>query len=77
MLLEREEVNPDRVDSYGQTPISWATEKGHEGIVKMLSARVEVNPDQADTDIRRTPPPLVAQFCNSAATIIPLKWKRQ
>jgi len=49
MLLEREEVNPDQPDTkYGRTPISYAAEKGDEGVVKMLLEREEVNPDRAD-----------------------------
>jgi len=77
MLLEREEVNLDRADRYGQRPISLAVAKGHGGIVKMLLERHEVNPNQSVTDIRGTPPPLAARPSNSAATIIPLKRKRQ
>jgi len=77
MLLQRAEVNPNLADLSGRTPISWATEKGHKGIVKMLLERKEVNPNQTDTDIRPTPPPLAAPPSNSAATIIPLKRKRQ
>ena len=33
----------------GQTPLSWAAEYGHEGVVKILLEREDVNPDLADT----------------------------
>jgi len=56
MLLEREDVNPDRTDTQdGRTPLSWAAEKGHEGIVKVLLEREDVNPDRTDTQDGRTP----------------------
>jgi len=45
MLLERDEVNADRQDNDGQTPLLGASDKGHEGIVKMLLERDEVKPD--------------------------------
>ena len=56
MLLEREDVNPDRTDTQdGRTPLSWAAEHGHEGVLKMLLERKDVNPDQADIKYGRTP----------------------
>ena len=62
MLLEREEVNPDRADTkHVRTPISWAAENGHEGVVKMLLKRQEVNPDQADTTYGQKPIALAAE----------------
>ena len=45
LLLERKEVNPDSPDSSGRTPLSFATMRGYEGIVKLLLKRKEVNPD--------------------------------
>jgi len=51
MLLEREDVNPDRADTvYGQAPVSWASGGGHHQIVKMLLEREDVNLYKADTD---------------------------
>ena len=57
MLLERDDVNPDHVDTHfgGQTPLSWAAEGGHLGVVRMLLGREEVNPDQADPYYGGTP----------------------
>ena len=56
MLLEREGINPDHVDTkYGWTPLSRAARRGHEGIVKLLLEREEVNPDYVDTIDGRTP----------------------
>ena len=37
-----------------RTPLSWAAREGHDGVVKVLLERKDVNPDQADTD-GRTP----------------------
>jgi len=44
----------DMVDDRGRTPLLWAAERGHEGIVKLLLNREEVNPDSKDND-GRTP----------------------
>ena len=56
MFLEREDVNPDQPDTeYGRTPLSWAAQRGSEGVVKVLLERDGVNPDQPDTDYGRTP----------------------
>ena len=56
VLLERDDVNPNQEDTkYRQTPLSWATEKGHEGVVRMLLEREDVNPDQPDTHYGKTP----------------------
>ena len=38
-------VNPDSASKYGQTPLSWASENGHEGIVKLLLEWKDVNPN--------------------------------
>ena len=49
-LLGREEVNPDKPDEGGQTPLSHAAKNGREGVVKILLRREEVNPDKPDMD---------------------------
>jgi len=48
ILLEREEVNPDKPNNNGRTPLSYAALSGHEGVVKILLEREEVNPDKPD-----------------------------
>jgi len=56
MLLQREDVDPDRADTlWHAAPLSWAAENGHEGVVEVLLAREDVNPNQADTGFGRTP----------------------
>ena len=44
ILLERRDVNPDPSDEGGRTPLSYAAQSGHEGIVKILLERGNVNP---------------------------------
>jgi len=38
LLLERENVDPNRPDKYGATPLSNATAEGHGRIVELLQA---------------------------------------
>ena len=58
MLLEREDVNPNHADTeYGRTPLSWAAEKGHEGIVKILMQWKDIYSDVPNS-INQTPSPL-------------------
>jgi len=48
-LLEEEEgCVADMADGRGITPLAWAASYGHEGIVKLLLDRKEVNPDSRD-----------------------------
>jgi len=55
LLLAREDVNPDRPDDFGRTPISLAAERGHEAVVKLLLERRDVDPDRRDDGWCRTP----------------------
>ena len=47
-------VNPNSSSKFGRTPLWWAVENGHEGIVKLLLAREDVNPDTPDTKYGQT-----------------------
>jgi ankyrin repeat protein len=47
--------SPDVKDSYGQTPLWWAAENGHEAVVKLLLAEDGVDPDSKDTKYSQTP----------------------
>ena len=50
LLLERDDLNPNQVDTdCGQTPLWQACYSGHDGVVKLLLGREDVNPNQADT----------------------------
>ena len=44
ILLRQEEVNPDRLDNRGGTPLSWADENGHERVVTLLESHKVVSP---------------------------------
>ena len=48
LLFGREYVNPDRLDSRGQTALSWASRNGHDGVVKLLLEREGLGPDRID-----------------------------
>ena len=50
MLLDREEVNPDKPDFCDQTPLSYAAEGRYEGVAKLLLEREEINPDKPDDE---------------------------
>ena len=45
-LLEREEVNLDKLDRSGRTPLSYAAWRGREEVVKILLKQEEVNPNK-------------------------------
>ncbi|KAG0129051.1 hypothetical protein HOY82DRAFT_565015 [Tuber indicum] len=43
ILLVRKDVNSNPVDDeFGRTPLSWAAERGHVGVVKMLLEREDI-----------------------------------
>ena len=48
-LFDQRYVNPDTRDRwYGRTPLSWAARNGHEGIVKLMLGRKDVDPDSSN-----------------------------
>ena len=48
ILLERDDVDPDKPNNWGQTPLWQAAQGGHEGMVKILLERDDVDPDKLD-----------------------------
>jgi len=46
-------VNPNSPSKHGRTPLSWASGRGHEGTVKLLLRREDVNPNIPDTEYGR------------------------
>ena len=44
MFLERNDVDPNQGNFFGETPLAVASTKGHEGIVKMLLERNDLDP---------------------------------
>ena len=54
ILLGRGEVNPDRKDDSGQTPLLYAAAYRREGVVKILLGRKEFNPEKPDNDGKNT-----------------------
>ena len=47
--------NPDSKDNDGQTPLSWAANRGHEAVVRLLVERDDVAADSGDNLHGRTP----------------------
>ena len=54
-LLEMKEWDVNASDCIGMTALTWAAERGHEEVVKMLLEREEANPNHVDTKYGRTP----------------------
>ena len=46
--IGRDDVNPNKPDRYGQTPLAWASCFGFVGIVEILLGRDDIDPDQPD-----------------------------
>ena len=54
VLLERDEVNLNKRDNYGRTPLCYAALHGHTAVVKLLLGHDVVNPGKPHT-LGRTP----------------------
>ena len=54
-VLEIREWDINAYDCMGMTALAWAAVRGHEGIVKMLLQREDVDPGRPDTKGGRTP----------------------
>jgi len=50
LLLTRDDINPDKPDNNGRTPLSWTSQTGHEGVANLLLARDDINPNKADNN---------------------------
>jgi len=61
ILLGRSDVNSDRADKCGRTPLSWAAGLGRGETVRMLLERHDVNPDSPDKR-GRTPLSWAAEY---------------
>jgi len=57
LLLARHDINPDKPDKYGETPLWDASYNGHEGVVRLLVllSRGAIDPEQPDNN---SPTPL-------------------
>ena len=53
-LVEIEGYDVNQEDCIGNTPLLWAAENGHEGVVEALLRRRDINPEKADA-FGRTP----------------------
>ena len=54
-VLEMKKWDVNAPDYSGSTALRWAAERGHDGVVKMLLEREDVDPDQADSNLGMTP----------------------
>ena len=54
-VLKTKEWDVNATDCTGSTPLTWASRKGHEEVVKLLLEQDGVNPDDADTYFGQTP----------------------
>jgi len=49
-FVEIESCDINQIGSFCETPLHWATWGGHEGVVKTLLGRDDINPDEPDND---------------------------
>ena len=54
-VLEMKEYDVNAMDGVSFTPLIWAAVRGHEGVVKILLERGDVNLDQGDSIFNKTP----------------------
>ena len=54
-VLNMKRWDANAVDCTGGTALTWAAIRGHEGVIKMILEREDVNPNQADTEYGWTP----------------------
>jgi len=55
LLLDKEDVDSEIKDDYGQTLLWWVATNGHEAVVKLLLDKEGVDPDSKDSYYSRTP----------------------
>jgi len=60
-LLAKNKWDVQATDFHGNTALAWASGGGHEGVVKILLERNDVNPNTADTEYGLTPLSLAAK----------------
>ena len=71
MLLERNDVDPDKADEWGETPLSRAIANGHQGVMKLLLEQKKANPDLTNAKHRQTPLQTDATLLRQQADFIP------
>jgi len=48
ILFGRDDIDPNKPNEEGQTPLMLAAWNGHEGVVKILLGRDDIDPNQPD-----------------------------
>jgi len=74
LLEEDKGCSADMADARGRTPLMWASESGHEEMVKLLLGRKDVNPDSRDSD-GRTPLLCAAKGGHEGVVKLLFGWK--
>ena len=69
ILLGRQEVDPNRQNNDGLTPLMAAAEKGHAPVVKILLGRPDVPHDKPDN---RGQTPLMSAYVNGHKSVVAL-----
>ena len=67
LLLSRSDVNPDKPDENGRTPLWWASDSGRGAVAELLLAKNNVSPDRSDNYGQA--PLLRACFCGSEEVV--------